>query len=157
MGANAENGWELSVERRIAAPAEKVWKIMTERLPEWWCPKPWRTDVNALEWRAGGAFDMVMRGPGPGEESPIRGVLLEVVPGRRFVFTEALAAGWIPMDAGFMVGGFEIAPDPADPKATRYRAWSRHWDEAGMKTHAEMGFDEGWGAVADQLKALAEA
>jgi len=156
MSGNAANGWELSVERRIAAPPEKVWRIMTERLPEWWCPKPWRTEVNAIEWRAGGAFDVVMRGPNPGEESPIHGIVLEFVPGRRMVFTEALSAGWIPNDEGFMVGGFEIVPDPGDAKSTRYRAWSGHWDESGMKQHAEMGFSEGWGAVADQLAALAE-
>lgn len=157
MNGAATNGWELSVERRIAAPSEKVWRIMTERLPEWWCPKPWRTEVNALEWRAGGAFDMVMRGPEPDDASPIHGLLLEVVPGRRFVFTDSITHAFHPNDAGFMLGGFEIAPDPADPSATRYRAWSRHWTEADMRQHAEMGFDEGWGVCADQLKQLAEA
>lgn len=158
MNGDAANGWELSVERRIAAPPGKVWRIMTERLPEWWCPKPWRTEVNAIEWRAGGTFDMVMRGPEPGDESPIRGLLLEVTPGRRFVFTDALTAGWLPSAGGFMmVGCFEIGPDPSDATITRLRAWSRHWSEASMKSHAEMGFDEGWGVVAAQLAALAEA
>lgn len=156
MSGNAENGWELSVERRIAAPTEKVWRIMTERLAEWWCPKPWRTIVNEIEWRAGGVFDVEMRGPNPGEESPSRGMILEFTPGRRLVFTDAFTPGWTPNEAGFMVGGFEIAPDPADAKSTLYRAWSRHWDEASMKQHAEMGFHEGWGAVAEQLAALAE-
>ena len=53
----------------------------------------------------------------------------------------------------FMAGCFEFAPDGAE---TRLTAWSRHWDEAAMKHHAEMGFAEGWGVVTDQLAALCE-
>ena len=37
--------FELSISRLIAAPTETVWKIMTERLSEWWCPKPWTTEI----------------------------------------------------------------------------------------------------------------
>ncbi|MEZ4289066.1 MAG: hypothetical protein R3E53_00485 [Myxococcota bacterium] len=38
------DGWQrrprrLSVERYIAAPPDTVWKIMTERLAEWWLPE----------------------------------------------------------------------------------------------------------------------
>lgn len=36
---------ELAVERHISAPPEAVWQIMTDRLAEWWCPKPWRTEI----------------------------------------------------------------------------------------------------------------
>jgi uncharacterized protein YndB with AHSA1/START domain len=39
MTATADNGWELSITRYIAAPPEKVWDIMTNRIEEWWCPK----------------------------------------------------------------------------------------------------------------------
>lgn len=153
MAGDEQNGWQLTVERRIAARPERVWSVMTERLAEWWCPKPWRTEIVALEWRSGGVFHTVMRGPNPGEESGVEGVLLEVSPGRRFVFTDALTAQWRPQRA-FMVGCFELAPDGA---GTRLTAWSRHWDEAAMKSHTEMGFSEGWQAVADQLAALCEA
>jgi uncharacterized protein YndB with AHSA1/START domain len=38
---------------------------------------------------------MVMRGPN-GEEMPHEGVLLEVSPGKRFVFTDTLTTGWRP-------------------------------------------------------------
>jgi uncharacterized protein YndB with AHSA1/START domain len=40
----------------------------------------------------------------------------------------------------------------ATPPADR----GRHWTEATMKQHEEMGFVEGWGACADQLVALCE-
>lgn len=148
--------FDLTISRRIDAPPEKVWDVMTQRLTEWWCPKPWSTTIEALDWRDGGVFHLTMRGPNgeadcQGEES-IPGVLLEYSPGRRFVFTDAFRPGWEPAGP-FMVGMFEIEPDG---DGTLYRATARHWNEADMEKHRDMGFEDGWGAVADQLAALSE-
>jgi uncharacterized protein YndB with AHSA1/START domain len=152
MTGTAENGWELAVTRTIHAPPSKVWEIMTERLAEWWCPKPWRTEIIALEWVSGGAFHTAMYGPEPGQESSAGGKMLEVIPGRKFVFTDAFGDGWIPQKP-FMIGTLEILPEG---DGTHYRAVARHWSQADMEKHAVMGFDDGWGVVADQLKALCE-
>lgn len=148
--------YDLGVERHIAAPPSRVWEIMTRRITEWWCPRPWTTTIAELDWRAGGAFHLVMRGPDneadcQGEESS-GGVLLDYQPGRRFVFTDALSADWMPQKP-FMVGMFEIEPDG---DGTLYRATARHWTEEAMEEHRNMGFAQGWGAVADQLAELAE-
>jgi uncharacterized protein YndB with AHSA1/START domain len=148
---------ELSIERHIDAPPAEVWRVMTERITEWWCPKPWSTTIKELEWCAGGAFHLVVRGPGgeadcEGEEGA-GGILLEFVPQRRFVFTDAFSAGWQPAKP-FMVGIFEIEPDGG---GTRYRASARHWTQEAMEEHRQMGFEQGWGAVADQLAELAAA
>lgn len=151
MTGTQTNGYELSVDRYIAAPPEAVWEIMTKRQTEWWCPKPWRTEIIEQDWRAGGRAAMVMKGPN-GEEHAQEGVFLEVTPGRRFVTTDAFAAGWIPTKP-FMVGGWEVEPEGT---GTRYRAWARHWDEATMQSHADMGFVDGWKACADQLAEIAE-
>ena len=145
--------FELTVSRLIAAPPEKVWQVITGRLEEWWCPKPWRTEINALEWHAGGAFDTTMRGPNPEDISSAKGVMLEVIPNRRFVFTDALDSDWNTQTA-FMVGIFELEPEAA---GTRYTARARHWTVEAMEEHSRMGFAQGWQAVADQLAALAEA
>ncbi|MBA3577772.1 MAG: SRPBCC domain-containing protein [Sphingomonas sp.] len=147
---------ELSIDRRIDAPPERVWDVMTGRITEWWRPKPWTTTIGELEWRAGGAFHLIMRGPNDepdcqGEESA-GGVLLEFEPGRRFVFTDALSARWVPQTP-FMVGIFEIE---AEGDGTRYRATARHWTAEAVEEHRKMGFEQGWGAVADQLAKLAE-
>ncbi|GGD98611.1 hypothetical protein GCM10011529_00830 [Polymorphobacter glacialis] len=84
-------GFELAVERHIAASPEVVWRAMTEHLPEWWCPQPWRTEVHAIEWRAGGVFHMTMHGPDGETAGGPAGVLLEVRPG----------GGWcLPMRSG---------------------------------------------------------
>ncbi len=148
---------ELSVGRHICAPPAKVWQVMTQNISEWWCPKPWTTTIGKLDWRAGGAFHLIMRGPDgeadcQGEES-VGGVLLEFEPERRFVFTDAFSAGWEPQKP-FMVGSFEIE---ADGDGTRYRASARHWTAEAMEEHRKMGFEQGWRAVADQLAALAES
>jgi uncharacterized protein YndB with AHSA1/START domain len=143
---------ELRIEKYIAASPETVWKVMTARTAEWWCPKPWTTEIIEQDWRAGGRSAMVMRGPN-GEEAPSDGVFLEVTPNRRLVFTDAFTSGWVP-HAAFMVGIMEITPEG---DGTRYHGIARHWDEAAMKKHEEMGFVDGWGAVADQLAELAES
>jgi uncharacterized protein YndB with AHSA1/START domain len=143
---------ELSVTRLIDAPLATVWQIATGRLAEWWCPKPWTTEIVELDWRAGGRSAMVMHGPG-GERHAQEGVFLEVVPLDRFVFTDAYAAGWVPQTP-FMTGLFTVADEGGK---TSYTASARHWTEAARTQHAAMGFEAGWGAVAEQLAALAEA
>ena len=144
--------FELSVERHIEAPPEIVFKVWTERLEEWWAPKPWTTRIVENDLRPGGRSAMIMTGPN-GETSDMEGVFLEVVPDRSIVFTNAFTVGWIPQ-APFMVGCFTFTPEGT---GTRYHAASRHWDETAHKQHEAMGFAEGWGQVADQLAELAEA
>ncbi len=142
----------LSVSTFIDAPPEKVWQAMTERQTEWWCPKPWRTEIVEQDWRSGGRAAMIMRGP-EGEEMPSDGVFLEVVPGRRFVCTDAFRAGWIPAEA-FFVGTWEIEPEGS---GTRYTTSASHWTQEACDRHEAMGFTPGWSAVAQQLKELCEA
>ncbi len=142
---------ELAVERHIAAPPERVWQVMTERLAEWWCPKPWTTEIVENDWRPGGRSAMNLHGP-DGETHVMDGVILEFTPGRRLVFTDAFKVGWLPAEAG-MIGIFAIE---AEGEGTRYRASSRHWTQAARDEHVAMGFEAGWGAVADQLAALCE-
>lgn len=143
---------ELSVTRHIAAPVDTVWRIATERMVDYWCPRPWRVEIVEQEWRAGGRSAMVMHGPN-GETMPQEGVFLEVTPGVRFVFTDAFASGWRPQGP-FIVGIVELA---AEDGGTRYTATARHWTAEACEQHRAMGFEQGWRTVADQLAELAEA
>lgn len=151
MSTLEETGFELAIERYIDASPANVWKVWVEQIEQWWCPKPWTTKFEELDMRPGGRMYGMMSGP-DGQTSPMDGVFLEVVPEQRVVFCDAFKAGWIP-NKPFMLGIFTLTPEG---KGTHYRAAARHWDEASMKQHAEMGFAPGWGAVADQLAALAE-
>ena len=148
---------ELAVDIFIEAPPKKVWDIMTTRQEDWWCPKPWRTEIIELDWRAGGRTAMVLRGPNAGEEHVLEGIFLEVTPGVRFVSTDAVATGgadgnWTPQ-APFMIGIWELA---AEGNGTRYTARARHWTAEASKEHLDMGFIDGWQACAEQLTVLVE-
>ena len=148
----AELPFELRVSRHIAAPPGKVWQVMTERQEDWWCPKPWRATVDRQDRRPGGACDMTFHGP-DGEKMPQNGIYLAYDEGHRFVTTDAVTADLLP-SGPFMIGVWEIAPEG---EGTRYTAIARHWTEQAMREHAEMGFEAGWGACADQLAVLCEA
>lgn len=151
MTPTADNGWEMSVTRVINAPPAKVWDVMANRIEEWWCPTPWRAEFDKLERRAGGTSNCTMYGP-DGEVHPHPGFVLAWDEGRRFAFTDAITGDLVPAGP-FMIGIWAIE---AEESGTRYTAIARHWSEEAMLGHKEMGFDQGWGACADQLKALCE-
>jgi uncharacterized protein YndB with AHSA1/START domain len=142
---------ELSITRLIDAPGDVVWRAWTEHGNEWFCPRPWRAEVEVQELRAGGRSKLTMYGP-DGEVMPHEGVFLEVVPGRRIVSTDAFTAGWVPAGP-FMLRIDEFADEGGK---TRYTATARHWTAEAAEQHAAMGFEAGWGAAADQLAEVAE-
>lgn len=145
---------ELVLDRVLNAPREKLWRCWTDPklMEEWFCPKPWYVTDAVVDARAGGEFTTIMHGPA-GEEFPNTGVFLEVIEGRKLVFTDAFAPGWLPAGRPFMVA--EITFEDIGEGRTRYLARARHWTDEARKEHEAMGFHEGWNAVADQLEALA--
>lgn len=143
---------ELSVTRLIDAPRAAVWTIMTERMAEWWCPKPWTTEIVEQDRRVGGRSAMIMHGP-KGERHELEGVFLEIIPGERFTTTDAFAVGWVPQTP-FMTGTWALTEE--DGK-TRYTATARHWSDEAKAQHEAMGFTEGWGKCAEQLAEIAES
>jgi len=142
---------ELSIERLIDAPVSALWKAYTDHLNEWFCPVPWRAEVQVMDLRAGGRASITMHGPA-GEVMPNEGVYLEVVPERLIVFTDAFQAGWKP-SGPFMVGMFAFTPQG---DKTLYRGSARHWTREAYDQHKAMGFEEGWGKVAEQWEAVAK-
>jgi uncharacterized protein YndB with AHSA1/START domain len=146
---------ELVLTRLMDAPADKLFRCWTDPvlLKQWFAPKPYTTPVAEMDLRVGGATNMVMKSP-EGQAMPNPGTILDVVPGRRLVFTDAYTGDWIPREgAPFMTA--IITFDPEGGK-TRYTATVRHWTDADVKKHEEMGFHQGWGLCADQLEALAK-
>ena len=146
----------LTISRTIAAPPAKVWDVLVNRMEDWWCPKPWRAELTVQERFPGGRANMFMHGP-DGEKMPHEGLYLAWDEGRRMVVTDAVkvdpeTGAFLP-SGPFMIGSWEIAPEG---DGTRYTASARHWTEEAMNQHAEMGFEAGWNAAADQLQALCE-
>lgn len=144
---------DLVLTRTIGAPRALVWAAWTdpEHLKKWWAPAPHTTPECEMDLRSGGVFRTLMRGP-DGTEYPVDSVFLEVVELERIVFTDALTAGWRPVEKPFMTAIITLEEEGA---ATRYTARVLHATDADRKTHEEMGFHEGWGTCVDQLAALA--
>jgi uncharacterized protein YndB with AHSA1/START domain len=147
----------LSLTRLMTASRTRLWHAFSDpkHLAQWWCPKPWTTEVRAFEFHSGGAFHTIMRGPDGGvSDNP--GCFLAIEPEHRIVSTSTLLGGfrpahnpWVPMTA--------IWTFADEAGGTRYTATALHADQAKRDEHAKMGFHEGWGICADQLEAYAIA
>lgn len=146
---------DLDITRLLRAPLALVWKAWTdpEHLQQWWCPKPWTTEVRAFDLRPGGAFHTTMKGP-DGETSDNPGVFIEIVPQSRIVWTTALLAGWRPADNHWMPLTAIISFED-EGENTRYSAVVMHKDKASRDEHDKMGFFDGWGTCITQLEAYA--
>jgi uncharacterized protein YndB with AHSA1/START domain len=145
---------DLTLERRFAAPPDKVWRALTEPdlIKQWFAPKPVETREVRMEVRPGGAYYTLMVLP-DGTEMGSEGCILAAETARFLVFTDALRGGWRPNPEPFMTAELRLAPDG---DGTLYSVRVMHNDEAARHKHEEMGFHEGWGTAADQLGALVE-
>jgi uncharacterized protein YndB with AHSA1/START domain len=151
-----ETRLDLEIVRFVAAPRAKVWRAWSDPdiLKQWWCPKPWVTEVRAFDFRAGGAFHTYMSGP-DGGESDNPGLFLEVAPMERIVCTSMLIAGWRPAEPWLaMTAIFLLAEEGA---GTRYTARCLHRNDADRAKHEDMGFFDGWGTMIGQLEEVARS
>lgn len=147
---------DLTLSRIVPVPRETIWKAWTQpvHLMKWFCPVPWKTVECDIDLRPGGQFRTLMRGPN-GEEQGGNGCYLEVDAPGRLVWTSALAPGYRPFIDPFLMFT-AILTFEGVPGGTRYSVRALHKDAADAQKHAEMGFEQGWGAALDQLVALAD-
>lgn len=145
---------ELSISRLIKAPPDRVWQAWStpEHLAKWWLPAPAECRVVKLDLRPGGGFETLMREDGGDFQPHVEGCFLDVVPGRRLVWTTALAEGWRPVEPWLALTA--IITFEAVGEATRYAARVMHRNAADARRHEELGFEEGWGTVIGQLAEL---
>ncbi len=151
--ANA-HAQDLVISRVLRSPRAAVWQAWTDPalLRQWWCPKPWTTEVRAFDLRPGGAFYTFMRGP-DGGSSDNPGCFLEIVPRSRIVFSSMLVASWRPATPWMPFTAIISMAD--EGQGTRYSATVMHPDQATRDQHEQMGFFDGWNTCIDQLDALA--
>lgn len=143
---------DLKLELILDASAEKLFRAWTDanHIKPWFCPEPWKVTEAELDVRPGGKFYTRMQGPG-GEDFPSTGCFLEIIPNRKLVWTSALGENFRPNPAGHVdMTGMLLFEPMADGK-TKYTAYALHKDVASKKAHEEMGFEQGWGIVAQQL------
>ena len=83
---------ELRITRFFDASPERVWKACTDprEMNQWWAPKGFTTPFLTMDLRVGGLFRYCMRSP-EGKDYWGTGVVREVVPGTRIVYTDSFA------------------------------------------------------------------
>lgn len=147
---------DLVISRLLRAPRAALWQAWADPqlLKQWWCPRPWTTEVLAFDLRAGGAFHTFMSGP-DGASSDNAGSFVEVLAQERIVFTSLLTAGWRPATPWLPFTAVITMADEGN--GTRYTATVMHPDQASSDRHEKMGFHEGWNICIDQLDAFALA
>ncbi|WP_435896187.1 SRPBCC family protein [Oceaniferula spumae] len=145
---------DLFLIRIFDAPAEKVYEAWTNPvlIKQWFAPHPMALPVAELDVRPGGSSYMVMRGP-DGNDMPLHGVYLEVIPNKRLVSTDAYKTAWEPSEKPFLT--IDLTFEEFNGR-TRYTARTRHWSMEDRVAHEEMGFHQGWNQCADQLADLVE-
>jgi uncharacterized protein YndB with AHSA1/START domain len=156
MAVPTDASHDLVLERTVPITAAQLWKGWTDptTIVQWFTPAPWVTEEAEIEAIPGGIFRTVMSGP-DGERNEGSGCVLEAIENARFVWTSALGPGFRPVapsSDGFLFTAI-IEFEPVD-NGTLYRATARHSTAADAATHAEMGYEQGWGAALDQLVAL---
>lgn len=146
---------ELTISRFIAAPPALVWKAWSDagHFARWWIPAPIECQVVKLDLRPGGGFETRMRENGDAFLPHVEGCFLDVVPEARLVWTTVLTEGWKPADPWLALTAI-ITLLPQDG-GTLYSARVLHRNAGDARKHAEMGFDDGWGTVIDQLADVA--
>ena len=152
--ANAASEHDLVISRIVRAPRKALWQAWSDPqlLKEWWCPRPWTTEVRAFDMRPGGNFHTFMQGP-EGGTSDNPGCFLEVVPESRIAFTSLLTGGWRPATPWLAFSAVITMADEAE--GTRYVATVMHPDKATRDRHYQMGFHDGWNTCITQLDELA--
>jgi uncharacterized protein YndB with AHSA1/START domain len=147
---------DLSIARVIRAPRAAVWDAWADprSLEQWWTPAPTECRVVTLELAAGGGFVTQMREPGAPFVPHMDACFLEVVERERIVFTNLLTGGWRPARQGFVSAVLSFADHD---EGTLYAAHVLHAGAEARQTHLDLGFADGWGSVAAQLAAFAEA
>ncbi len=152
----ADGPMDLEISRLLAAPRAKVWRAWEDpvRLAQWWCPKPWTTEVRKFDFRAGGDFYTFMRGP-DGGESDNPGCFLEIVPQERITFTSMLTGGYRPNAPWIAITAIFTMAD--EGQGTRYIVRVLHKDGADAQKHVDMGFYDGFGTCITQLEDVAKA
>ena len=145
---------DLSFTRTLAAPRQLIWECWTspEHIPHFFIPEPHKVTFVDIDLRVGGRFNTNFEVDGNVMEN--HGVYLEVVPDEKLVFTDAYAEGWKPAAEPFMTAILLLGDAPGG--GTTYTAIARHRNPESCKSHAEMGFFDGWGTVATQLEAYAK-
>ncbi len=140
---------DLTFTRTLPVPPAVVWECWTtpRHIKHFFVPKPHEVTDCEIDLRVGGRFNTTFNVEGNVMKN--NGVWLEIVDGKKLVFTDAYSEGWKPAPDPFMTAIIEIDDDGKG--GTTYTATARHRSSEAKEQHEAMGFFDGWGTVVDQL------
>ncbi|GHD98637.1 activator of HSP90 ATPase [Defluviimonas sp. 20V17] len=141
---------DLKLERSIHAPRALIWECWTrpEHIPQFFVPRPHRVTACEIDLRVGDRFNTTFEVDGKQIHNP--GVYLEIIPGKKLVFTDGYSKDWRPSETPFMTA--IVLLEDASPGVTSYTAIVRLPTPETRETHEDMGFFEGWGTMVTQLE-----
>lgn len=132
---------ELVIERVFDAPRELVFKAWTkpEYLRRWWGPEGFTVPVCEMDFRAGGVFRFIFRGP-DGNDFPFHGSFVEIVTPEKIVFQGNIHD--VPGQDVFTIVTF--AEDGGKTKLTVRQTYA-------FESDATRGASVGWSQTLDHL------
>ena len=156
MTTSFDSDLDLTISRVIRGPREAVWKAWTDpwSFAQWWLPAPTLCHVVEMDVTPGGSLVTRMSEDGVTYVDHFQGCYLDIEPLQRIVLTNSLVKGWRPAENPFMTAVITLGDHP---EGTDYVARVMHKSQADRDMHSDMGFYDGWGTVADQLKELVES
>jgi uncharacterized protein YndB with AHSA1/START domain len=79
---------EIVITREFSAPRELVWEAMTnpKHVVNWWGPRGFSTTIEEMDFRVGGVWQHVMRGP-DGTNYPNKSVFKEIVKPEKIIYS----------------------------------------------------------------------
>jgi uncharacterized protein YndB with AHSA1/START domain len=79
---------EIVITRDFNAPRELVWEAMTNprHVVNWWGPRGFSTTIEKMDFRVGGVWQHVMRGP-DGVNYPNKSIFKEIVKPERITYS----------------------------------------------------------------------
>lgn len=155
--ASAENQWELSVERMVPLKRHVAYRVMVNRVADWWwCPFSSPVSKFSVAWYTGSTFQI----KGKDEEILQEGTILLIRPGWFFCMTDAIR--YLRPGAPSMVGHWSLRSTPKDdpdrlPNAcSTFTATIRHFSEDDYLRNVALGLEQGWNESADRFVKLCE-
>lgn len=142
---------ELTLERTFNAPRALVFEVWTDpkHLAQWWGPRGFTNPVCEFDARAGGAIRIHMRGP-DGSTYPMKGVIQEIVPPERLVFSFAAvdAAG------DHLLEGLTAVSFVEENGKTKMTLHTKASAVVEMATAFLQGMEMGWTQSLEKLEAF---
>jgi uncharacterized protein YndB with AHSA1/START domain len=146
---------DLTISRVIKAPRSTIWNAWTDprSFEQWWVPAPAKCKVLDMDLSPGGALLTEISENGADFAPHMNACFLAVDALERIVFTTCLTRGWRPAEQPFITAIISLKDHP---DGTDYAAHVMHKSNADRNMHVELGFNDGWGTVIEQLARLVE-